>query len=722
MKNRKTVVHIILNSHLDPVWLWKLEQGIDEVIATARTACDLLDDYPEIHLTRGEAWFYETVEKNDPGTFRRLKKHIADGRLHVVGGWYVQPDCNLASPETYRKHGEIAGAYFREKFGVQVKTGYNVDAFGHSGFLPDFYNEAGISNYVMMRPMPKEMELPGEVFRWRSPNGSEVLTARIHECYNSHPECIADQMATIAQTVDPAIGHVMFFCGLGDHGAGPTRNEIDYILAHRYDQEDVEFRFSHPDAFFEEVRRLNVELPVVTGELQYHAIGCYTVTAEIKRSLRSAENKLIQAEKFLTPKAALDCWKKVLFASFHDVLAGSSIRSSYPRMYDLLGAVRTCCADAVSLKIRQKNVRTFKPDEMQRIVFDNTGKEDFKGIVEFEPWLKWICAWRRNPFTIIRLFDEKGRQLPYQPLPQEAAVLPMAHFAVPMEIPAGKRKVIRFDYEGDRNAKQSAEPNKNVKNNGFESLECNGFEFFSQSVRVDVIRDETDTWSHSAPGAYPVEAERSFRRKGKLQKHFAGPIAAQMLGNFHDGKGNTLQAAFRREAGLNGIRIFLRLRWNGDSSLLKLVLKPSFKVCQRIDGATGGEIERPLNGREYPFFNHTRLIGEQHTLAVVSKDCFGVDVQPDGSLRLTLLRTPYYAHHDPNKVPEVNFYPVTGQGEQEYEIVVLCDSDAASVRQEVFNQTQPVVFSETTIGVNRWPVDKYADINKPQKMAVTNVD
>ena len=60
------VLHVILNSHLDPVWLWSRAQGEDAAIATARTTCDLLDEYPEIHATRGEAWFYETVERFDP--------------------------------------------------------------------------------------------------------------------------------------------------------------------------------------------------------------------------------------------------------------------------------------------------------------------------------------------------------------------------------------------------------------------------------------------------------------------------------------------------------------------------------------------------------------------------------------------------------------------------------------------------------------------------------
>ena len=58
----KIKVHIVMNSHLDPICLWNLDQGIDEIIATARTACDLLDDYPELHLIRGESMFYETVD------------------------------------------------------------------------------------------------------------------------------------------------------------------------------------------------------------------------------------------------------------------------------------------------------------------------------------------------------------------------------------------------------------------------------------------------------------------------------------------------------------------------------------------------------------------------------------------------------------------------------------------------------------------------------------
>ncbi|MBQ6352855.1 MAG: alpha-mannosidase, partial [Lentisphaeria bacterium] len=100
-------VHIILNSHLDPAWLWNKEQGMDEVVATARTACDLLDDYPEIFITRGEAWFYEVLEFCAPDIYERVKKHVASGRWQVVGNWYIQPDCNQPSPESFAMQAEV---------------------------------------------------------------------------------------------------------------------------------------------------------------------------------------------------------------------------------------------------------------------------------------------------------------------------------------------------------------------------------------------------------------------------------------------------------------------------------------------------------------------------------------------------------------------------------------------------------------------------------------
>ena len=168
-----------------------------------------------------------------------------------------------------------------------------------------------------------------------------------------------------------------------------------------------------------------------------------------------------------------------------------------------------------------------------------------------------------------------------------------------------------------------------------------------------------------------------------------------------DGRGNTIHAALRREAGFRGLRLRLRLNWNGAQQIVKLALTPAFPVLERRDGCPGGEIRRELNGEEFPFFNYTLLRGREQSLAVVSKDCFACDVQPGGELRLTLLRTPYYAHHDPYRVPAVNTYRITDQGEHEYEIALLADPSPEELQREIFRQTDPVVFSESTLGVRR---------------------
>ncbi len=89
----KTItVHMVGNAHLDPVWLWPWQSGADEAIATCRSACDLLDDFPHAVFTRGEAWVYEQLRTQDPALFERVKAHVTAGRWSVVNGWWVQPD------------------------------------------------------------------------------------------------------------------------------------------------------------------------------------------------------------------------------------------------------------------------------------------------------------------------------------------------------------------------------------------------------------------------------------------------------------------------------------------------------------------------------------------------------------------------------------------------------------------------------------------------------
>ena len=75
----KTVVHLIANAHLDPIWLWNWQAGADEALATFRSAVDRCHEYPEFRYTRGEAWLYDWIEKLDPGLFAEVRELVKEG-------------------------------------------------------------------------------------------------------------------------------------------------------------------------------------------------------------------------------------------------------------------------------------------------------------------------------------------------------------------------------------------------------------------------------------------------------------------------------------------------------------------------------------------------------------------------------------------------------------------------------------------------------------------
>ena len=89
------------------------------------------------------------------------------------------------------------------------------------------------------------------------------------------------------------------------------------------------------------------------------------------------------------------------------------------------------------------------------------------------------------------------------------------------------------------------------------------------------------------------------------------------------------------------------------------------------------------------------------SLAVVAKEATSLDVQPDGTLRITLLRSPIYAHHCPYLPAETEDFPFTEQGEHEYtfRILLLDSPDEELLEQNANALNRQIFFSESTLGI-----------------------
>ena len=336
-------LYLIGNAHLDPVWLWRWQEGFSECLATFRSALDRMNDFDDFKFTSACAVYYEWIEKIDPDMFEEIKKRVKEGRWNIVGGWYLQPDCNMPDGESFARHSLIAQRYFKEKFGVTVTTGYNVDSFGHNAGLPKILKASGMENYVFMRPSLEEQGRTESIFLWESDDGSSVNAYRIPWFYN-YDLGKMEYFSMLKEKADSENTDYMAFYGVGNHGGGPTIALIEAM--NNLGIEDMVY--STLDEYFAKMDKSR--LPVIKGELQHHARGCYSAMSFVKNANRRCEQNLLAAEKLSVmakelvgekyPQEELDkAWKNILFNQFHDILCGCSIKRAYQDAAYLYGEI-----------------------------------------------------------------------------------------------------------------------------------------------------------------------------------------------------------------------------------------------------------------------------------------------------------------------------------------------------------------------------------------------
>jgi alpha-mannosidase len=321
---------LIGHAHIDMAWLWRIPETKQVCRDTFSTMLKIMDETPDFKYAQSQMAAYEWMEKEQPEIFAGIKRHIACGQWVPVGGMWVEPDTSIPSGEALVRQFLLGKTYCRDKLGFLVKVGWLPDSFGHSWQMPQIMKKCGIEGYVFGRCSKPDTPL----FWWEAADGSRVLGFWTGNYNGAVRDSVADDVLRFAR--DSGRKEELYLHGVGDHGGGPTYEDIANYKRLSQCAAAPTVRYESPERYFDKEIPEGSGLPVVRDELGFTFEGCYTTRSDTKRQNRKLEVALKQAEtlgliareKNVNPRL-LPAWKTLCFNQFHDIICGSAIHPVY---------------------------------------------------------------------------------------------------------------------------------------------------------------------------------------------------------------------------------------------------------------------------------------------------------------------------------------------------------------------------------------------------------
>ena len=267
-------VHVVSHTHWDREWYLTFQQFRLRLVELLDQLLALLDADPDYgyFMLDGQAIVLEDYLDVRPDREETIRRYVQEGRL-IIGPWYVLPDEFLVSPEAMVRN-LLMGDRVCRRFGPKMKIGYVPDPFGHVGQMPQVLRGFGIDVACLWRGVGDQ---PTE-FRWRAPDGSQVLLLHLRDSYSNAAWLPADEggfVQGLAELRDSLAPHVTTSHILAMQGTDHMRPRADLPrLMAAANAQLADTRVVHSTlprylaAVRDELGERESQLPVVEGELR----------------------------------------------------------------------------------------------------------------------------------------------------------------------------------------------------------------------------------------------------------------------------------------------------------------------------------------------------------------------------------------------------------------------------------------------------------------------
>jgi len=739
---------LVCNAHLDPVWLWDWQEGATAALSTFRTAARFCEKYDGFVFCHNEALLYQWVEEYEPALFARIQALVDAGKWHIIGGWFLQPDCNLPAGESIIRQIMAGREYFQKHFGASPKIAVNFDTFGHSRGLVQILRQCGYTGYLFMRPEKERMELPARNFRWKGFDDSEILAHRLDRSYRSMMgQAVEDITDWCTTEQDEEIS--LFTWGIGNHGGGPSREDVEGLDAWMAENKDLQPRHSTPEDFFQTLEESGEVFPEFAQDLRPVFVGCYTSQAKLKRRYRQLENRLYAVEKLLSAASAQaltaypdtdlkDAQRDMLFAQFHDILPGTSIREGEDASVMMLNhgleiLSRLQTRGAMALLAGQEQAR---PEETPVFIYnphpypvtgdftfelmpaDQNWSREVRNVVTVTQDGKPVLSQEEKPSVNMNL-DWRKRITVHTTLKASS----MNRFDCAFRLlPAEEKEEITFpdaDICFDNGQMQVV---INCKTGLIDRYTVNGTDYLQPGAFQPVAcGDIPDPWHmsghHYGPiiGKFTPAESKQVRRYSDSAEIIAkpvrivenGPVRMIVEVDFIWQNSRVVQSYILPKSG-TAFEVSQHIVWNEQDTILKLEI-PSALHGEYIGQGMFGSGVLPQDGTECVSQKWCGLFTDDHGLTVSNTGVYGSHYQED-RIYLSLLRSPGYATHpinDRKLIHEDRFVSRMDQGEHDLHFVV-CGGTAEERSRNIDFEAQvqnekPFIFSAFPSGSGEPP-------------------
>lgn len=452
---KKTAL-VIPTTHWDRDWYWSFERFRVKLIELFSVLKELWEKEPDYKFALdGQAIALEDYLEIFPEERALFEQMGKEGRF-TLGPIYVQSDLYCTGAESFIRN-LLIGRKIAKSVNAEQNAVYLPDTFGVIPEIPMLVKGFGIDVFIFMRGMPPSFPSDLRFFKWKTPDGSEVLTMRLRDGYaNAARLGIHKGTGEIFDKNSSGIRPKFNMDMAVEKLKAATEKQVDgqgepYILLagvdHQVPQKEltdilsqtsvshVSFKFSDFNEVASIMKNRDDKDSWYTYEGECHGFGASSIlggtvstriylkqmNAEIERMLVSVTEPATAMVNILDEekpemRVLENAWKYLLKTHPHDDITGCGVdvvhkenEANMARAYQ--------ASDAISRKMAQYLINHYgglsEKDNRYSFFLINTNSSPsvyVKKTLDFEGFLNWGDMKIPESFVIV---DDSGEEVPF---------------------------------------------------------------------------------------------------------------------------------------------------------------------------------------------------------------------------------------------------------------------------------------------------------------------